>query len=158
VNTTRSDPPTPPSPSTRARRSGESRSGWRARRSGASGDGSAENGGVRSSGCARKRGSPPPGPRTTHCWARRKAGGGARPERWEPSPPLAQSRRGGRREGAGGGRRSARRQATYERGDACRRGAGARRGDGWGCSGGHTGGGNNVRASPLGKGNEGFPP
>jgi hypothetical protein len=84
--------------------------------------------------------------------------GAGLPSRGGSLRPVAQSRGGGGRDGAGGGRRSARRQATYERGDACRRGAGARRGDGWGCSGGHTGGGNNVRASPLGKGNEGFPP
>jgi hypothetical protein len=52
--------------------------------------------------------------------------------------PLAQSRRGGGRDGAWGGRRSARRQSTYERGDACREGADARRGDGWGCGGGYS--------------------
>jgi hypothetical protein len=46
--------------------------------------------------------------------------------------PLAQSRGGGGRDGAWGGRGSACRQASYERGDACRRGAGARRADGWG--------------------------
>jgi hypothetical protein len=43
---------------------------------------------------------------------------------------------------------SARHQATYEGGDAHSGGAGARRGDGWGCGGGHTGGGDNVRRAP----------
>jgi hypothetical protein len=62
--------------------------------------------------------------------------------------PLAQSREGGGGDGAWGGCRSACRQATYERGDACRGGTGAHRGDGWGCGGGHTGGGNNVRRAP----------
>jgi hypothetical protein len=67
-------------------------------------------------------------------------GGRAPPERWEPSPPRP-GRRGGGRHDALGGRKSARRQATYERGDA-------RRGDSWGCGGGHTGGGNNVHRAP----------
>jgi hypothetical protein len=62
--------------------------------------------------------------------------------------PLAQSRRGSGRDGVWGGCRSARRQATYERGDAHRGGTGARRGDGWGCGGDHTGGGNNVSRAP----------
>jgi hypothetical protein len=62
--------------------------------------------------------------------------------------PLAQSRGGGERDSASGGRRSARRQATYKRGDARHDGAGTCRGDGWGCGGGHTGGGNNVRRAP----------
>jgi hypothetical protein len=55
--------------------------------------------------------------------------------------PLAQSRGGGGRDSAWGGRRSARRQATYEIGDA-------RRGDSWGCGGGHAGGSNNVCRAP----------
>jgi hypothetical protein len=62
--------------------------------------------------------------------------------------PLAQSRGGGRRDDAWGVRRSACHQATYEGGDACRGGAGAHRGDGRGCGGGHTGGGDNVRRAP----------
>jgi hypothetical protein len=62
--------------------------------------------------------------------------------------PLAQSRGGGGGDGAWGGRRSARRQATNERGDAHRGGAGACRGDGRRCCGGHTGGGDNVRRAP----------
>jgi hypothetical protein len=62
--------------------------------------------------------------------------------------PLAQSRGGGGRDGASGGRTSARRQATYERGNARRRSVGAHRGDGRGCGGGHTGGGNHVRRAP----------
>jgi hypothetical protein len=80
---------------------------------------------------------------------------GARlPPRGGSLHPLAQSRGGGGGDSAwcGCGRGSACRQATYERGDArrggagaCRGGAGARRGDGWGCGDGHTGGGNNVR-------------
>jgi hypothetical protein len=75
-------------------------------------------------------------------------GGGGR-ERWgSGSPrevgafaPLAQSRGGGRRDGAWGGRRSARRQASYERGDAHLRGTGACRRDGWGRGGSYAGGG-----------------
>jgi hypothetical protein len=62
--------------------------------------------------------------------------------------PLAQSRKGGRRDSAWGGRGSARRQAAYERGDARRGGAGARRGEDWGCGGGHAGRGPNVRLAP----------
>jgi hypothetical protein len=62
--------------------------------------------------------------------------------------PLAQSRGGGGRDSAWGGRGSAYRQAAYERGDARRGGAGARRGDGWGCGGCHAGGGNNVCRAP----------
>jgi hypothetical protein len=62
--------------------------------------------------------------------------------------PLAQSCGSGGGDGAWGGRRSACRQATYGRGDAHRGGAGARRGDGWGCDGGHIGGDNNVRRAP----------
>jgi hypothetical protein len=63
------------------------------------------------------------------------------PSRGGSLHPLAQSRGGGGRDGAWGGRRSARRQATYERGDA-------RRGDGRGCGGSHTGGGDNVHRAP----------
>jgi hypothetical protein len=44
--------------------------------------------------------------------------------------PLAQSREGGEGNGAWGGGGSARRQAAYRRGSACRGGAGTRRGDG----------------------------
>jgi hypothetical protein len=61
---------------------------------------------------------------------------------------LARSRGGGGRDGAWGGRRSARRQATYDGGDARSGDAGARCGDGRGCGGGHTGGGVNVRRAP----------
>jgi hypothetical protein len=84
-----------PSPSTRAQRNGESKSGRRARRRGVSGDGSAGNRGARSSGCASSRGSPPPGLRSTHrrTGRRRKRamgvglpprGGSLRPPRPEP--------------------------------------------------------------------------
>jgi hypothetical protein len=62
--------------------------------------------------------------------------------------PLAQSRGGGRGDSAWGGRGSARHQAVYKRGDARRGGAGARRWDDWGCSGGLAGGGNNVHRAP----------
>jgi hypothetical protein len=62
--------------------------------------------------------------------------------------PLAQSRGGGRGDDARGGRGSTRHQATYERGDARRGGARARRWDDWGCSGGYAGGGDNVRRAP----------
>jgi hypothetical protein len=55
--------------------------------------------------------------------------------------PLAQSCEGGRGDSTWGRRGSARRQAAYERGDACRR-------NDWGCGGGHAGGGNNVRRAP----------
>jgi hypothetical protein len=55
--------------------------------------------------------------------------------------PLAQSREGGGRDGAWGGRGSARRQASYKRGDA-------RRGDGWGRGGGYAGGGYSARRAP----------
>jgi hypothetical protein len=58
---------------------------------------------------------------------------GARlPPRGGSLHPLAQSRGGGGRDDAWGGRRNARRQATYEGGDAHREGAGTRRGDGRG--------------------------
>jgi hypothetical protein len=74
---------------------------------------------------------------------------GARlPPRGGSLHPLAQSRGGGGRDDAWGGRRSARRQATYEGGDAHREGAGTRRGDGRGCGGGHTCGGDNFRRAP----------
>jgi hypothetical protein len=46
--------------------------------------------------------------------------------------PLAQSRGGSRGDSAWGGRGSAHLQAAYERGNACRGGTGARRGDDWG--------------------------
>jgi hypothetical protein len=62
--------------------------------------------------------------------------------------PLAQSRRGGGRDGTWGGRGSARRQATYKRGDARHGGASARRGDDWGCNGGHTGGATTFTEPP----------
>jgi hypothetical protein len=65
--------------------------------------------------------------------------------------PLAQSCGGGGRDGAWGGRESGRRQASYERGDTRRGGSGARRRDDWGCGGGHTSGGNNVRRAPEDK-------
>jgi hypothetical protein len=55
--------------------------------------------------------------------------------------PLAQSRGGGRGDSAKGGRGSIRRQAAYERGHA-------RRGDDWGCGGGHAGLGHNARRAP----------
>jgi hypothetical protein len=71
---------------------------------------------------------------------------------------LAQSRGGGGRDGAWGGRRSACHQATYKRGAARRGGADACRGDGWGCGGGHTGGGNNVRRAPEEKETRVFDP
>jgi hypothetical protein len=75
-------------------------------------------------------------------------GGRAPLERWEPSPPFAQSRGGGEGDDAWGGHRSAHCQATYERGDARCRNASVRRGDGRGCGGGHAGGGDNVRRAP----------
>jgi hypothetical protein len=62
--------------------------------------------------------------------------------------PLAQSRRGCGRDSAWGGRGSARHQAAYERGDVRCGGAGACRGDDWGCGGGHADGGNNVCRAP----------
>jgi hypothetical protein len=52
----------------------------------------------------------------------------------------------------------AHRQATYERGDARRGGADARRGDGRGCGGGYAGGGDNVRRAPEEKEKGIFPP
>jgi hypothetical protein len=70
-----------PSPITRVQHSGENKSGRRSRGSGASGDRSVGNGGVRSSGCASSRGSPHLGPRST----RRQAGGGGK--RWGPDSP-----------------------------------------------------------------------
>jgi hypothetical protein len=83
---------------------------------------------------------------------RRGGGGGKRwgsgsPKWWEPSPPRPEPQKRQRKRCLGG-RRSARRQATYERSDAHRGTAGARRGDGRGCGGGHTGGGDNVRRAP----------
>jgi uncharacterized membrane protein YgcG len=77
VNAARSDLPTPRARA-RARRSGGSRSGQRAR-SGASGDESAGSGGVRSSACASSRGSALLGPRNTRRQAttRRKKAMGA---------------------------------------------------------------------------------
>jgi hypothetical protein len=84
--------------------------------------------------------------------------GAGLPPRGGSLHPLAQGRGGGGRNGAWGGRRSARRQATYERGDACRGGAGACHGDGRGCGGGHTSGGNHVRRAPEEKEKGGFPP
>jgi hypothetical protein len=78
---------------------------------------------------------------------RKRCGSGSRRE-VGAFAPLAQSRGGGGRDGAWGGCGSTRRRATYERGDTCRGGAGAHRGDGWGCGGGHTGGGNNVCRAP----------
>jgi hypothetical protein len=84
---------------------------------------------------------------------------GARlPPRGGSLRPLAQSRGGGGGNDAWGGRRSACHQATYERGDACRGSAGARRGDGRGCGGSHTGGGDNVRRAPEEKEKGGFLP
>jgi hypothetical protein len=74
--------------------------------------------------------------------------GAGLPPRGGSHHPLAQSRGGGGGDGAWGGRRSACRQANYKRGDARRGGASACRGDGWGCGGGHTGGGDNVRRAP----------
>jgi hypothetical protein len=74
--------------------------------------------------------------------------GAGLPPRGGSLHPLAQSHGGDGRNGAWVGHRSARRQATYERGDARRGGAGARREEGWGCGGGHTSGGNNVCRAP----------
>jgi hypothetical protein len=74
--------------------------------------------------------------------------GAGLPPRGGSLHPLAQSRGGGGGNGAWGGCRSVRRQVTYERGDARRGSVGARRGDGRGCGGGHTGGGDNVRRAP----------
>jgi hypothetical protein len=74
--------------------------------------------------------------------------GAGLPPRGGSLHPLAQSRGGGGGDGAWGGRRSACCQETHERGDARRGGAGARRGDGRGCGGGHTGGGDNVHRAP----------
>jgi hypothetical protein len=62
--------------------------------------------------------------------------------------PLAQSRGGGGRDDTWGWRGSARRQASYERGDARRGGASVRRGYGWGRGGGHAGGGYSARRAP----------
>jgi hypothetical protein len=123
-----------PSPSMRARRSGGSKSGRRVRRRGVSGDGSAGNGGVRSSGCASSSGSPPLGLRSTRrrTTRRRRAMGYGLPPRDGSLRPLAQSRGGGEGNDAWGGGGSARRQAAYRRGSACRGGIGTRRGDGWG--------------------------
>jgi hypothetical protein len=78
-------------PSARARRSSGSKSGRRAKRRRGSGDGSAGNREVRSSGCASSRGSPPQRLRSTLRRTRRRRrramGDGLPPERWEPSPP-----------------------------------------------------------------------
>jgi hypothetical protein len=62
--------------------------------------------------------------------------------------PLAQSRGSGGGDDAWGGRGSARHQATFERGNAHRGGAGARYWDDWGRGGGHAGGGYNARGAP----------
>jgi hypothetical protein len=70
------------------------------------------------------------------------------PSRGGSLRPLAQSRGGGGRDGAWGGCGSARRQESYERGDARRGGADARRGDGWGRGGGHASGGYSARRAP----------
>jgi hypothetical protein len=84
-------------PSMRVRHSGGSRSGRRARRSGASGDGSAGSGGVTSFGCASSRGSPHLGPRSTRRQARRRrreAMGTGLPPRGgslHPSPKAAEA-------------------------------------------------------------------
>jgi hypothetical protein len=51
-------------------------------------------------------------------------------------PPSLRAAGGGRGTSAWGGRGSARRQAVYGRGDACRRGADARREGVWECCGG----------------------
>jgi hypothetical protein len=75
-------------------------------------------------------------------------GGRALPREVGAFALLAQSRGGGGGDSAWGGRGSARRQAAFERGNARRRGAGARRWDNWGCSGGHAGGGIYVRRAP----------
>jgi hypothetical protein len=75
-------------------------------------------------------------------------GDGLSPSGGSLRPPLAQSRGGGRGHSTRGGRGNARRQAAYKRGDARRRGVGARRLDNRGCSSGHAGGGHNVRRAP----------
>jgi hypothetical protein len=71
-------------------------------------------------------------------------GGRAPPERWEPSPPRLEPRRRRKRRRLGRAQEPHRR-ATYEGGDARRGDTGARRRDGRGCGGGHTGGGDSVR-------------
>jgi hypothetical protein len=150
-----------PSPSTRARRSGESRSGRRARRSGVSGDGSAENRGARSSGCASSMGSPPLGLRSTRRWTRRRRmramgvglpprGGSLRSLRPEPRRRGKRRRLGRAQEHPPPGILRERRRALRRRWCALRRWLGAKR---W------------LRRrrlqrlpSPRGRGNEGFPP
>jgi hypothetical protein len=62
--------------------------------------------------------------------------------------PLAQSRGGGERDGAWGGAGSARRWASYERGDARREGTGARCKDSWGRGGDYAGGGYSAHRAP----------
>jgi hypothetical protein len=78
----------------------------------------------------------------------RKRWGSGSPREVGAFAPLAQSRGGGGRDGAWGGCGSARRQETYERGDARRGGIGTHHGDGWGRGGGHAGGGYNARRAP----------
>jgi hypothetical protein len=72
----------------------------------------------------------------------------ALPERWESAPPSPRAAEAAEETapGAGAGASTARqptREATCVRG-----GAGARRGDDWGCGGGHVGRGHNARRAP----------
>jgi hypothetical protein len=114
-----------------ARRSGGSKSGRHARRSGGSGGGSAGSSGTRSTCCVSSRDSLLWRHRSTRRRRRRKKrvmGGWAPPERWDPAPPLTESRRGGRGASARDGRGSACRRAVCGRDGARHRGTGARRG------------------------------
>jgi hypothetical protein len=89
VNTARSDPPTPRARAC-ARRSGGSKSGRRARRRRGSGDESAGNREVKSSGCARRR---------------RAMGDGLPPRGGIPRPPRPEPRRRQRRQRLGRARK-----------------------------------------------------
>jgi hypothetical protein len=142
-------------------RSGENRSGRRIRGSGAFGDRSAGNGGVRSSGCASGRGSPSPGPRSTRRQARRRRrramGAGLPPRGGSFHPPRLEPRR--RRKGRLLGRAQERPPPGHLRERRCaprrhqrapRRRLGVRpRPHRWR---------QQRPPSPRGKGNEGFPP
>jgi hypothetical protein len=71
--------------------------------------------------------------------------GASSPERWNPSPPLTKSRRGGRGAGTRGGHESARHRTFRGRSSARRGSASARRGSVWECCCGSDGRHSSVR-------------
>jgi hypothetical protein len=118
------------SPHARAQRSGRSKSGRCARRSGGSGGGSAGNSEMRSTSCASSKDFLPRRPRSTPRREREKgkrATGGRPPWEVGACAPHTKSRGGGRGTSAWGGRGSARHQAVYGRGGARRGGVGMHR-------------------------------